>query len=363
MSHSDTPRAPAAAGRLVAAVAFLAGGAAALLVLGFFGLWGYAFTPGPTAERQVMVAPGSSVGGIRRLLAAEGVVPDDRRFEALALLMGVAGRLRAGEYRIPASATPYEVLELLARGDTVLHRITIPEGSTMIEIADWLAAAGIVDRDAFLALCRDAEFCRSLGVAAPSLEGYLFPDTYRFARRSDPRRVITVMVRQGERVWRELTADRPPAMDRHAVLTLASIVEKETGVAAERPLVAGVFLERLRRGMRLQADPTVIYGLGAFSRPLTRRDLEADTPYNTYRYAGLPPGPIANPGRAAIASVLQPRTGYLYFVSRNDGTHEFSATLREHNRAVRKYQRRRNGKSLNKRKRVVRRDDATEAEQ
>ena len=328
-------------GRLLRLGAGMAGGAAALLIVLLFGLWAYAFTPGPAVATRVVVPAGSSVRAIGRQLAAARVLPDDRRFDLLVLLMGAAGSLRAGEYQVPARATPYQVVRILTRGRQVLRRVTLPEGLTMVEIADRLAAAGVIaDRRRFLALCRDPALCRRLGIEASTVEGYLFPDTYHFARRTDPRRVIEVMVRRGEEVWQELTAGRAPELGRHAVLTLASIVEKETGVAGERPLVAGVFLERLRRGMRLQADPTVIYGVGAFGRPLSRQDLADPTPYNTYRYSGLPPGPIANPGRAAIASVLQPRRGYLYFVSRNNGTHVFSKTLREHNQAVRRYQRR-----------------------
>ncbi len=344
MSHSDPAgesRERFPGGGPAAGLALVAGTLAVVTVAALFALWGYAFTPGPPVAVQVEIPAGGGLGTVRHRLAAAGVLPDDRRFDLLAVLMGVSGRLRSGEYLLPAGVTPYGVIGILVRGRQVLRRVTIPEGLTVAEIAGRLAAAGVVaDRHRFLALCRDAALCRRLGIPAGTLEGYLFPDTYSFARHTDPRRVIEVMVRRGEEVWQELTAGQEPDMGRHAVLTLASIVEKETSLPEERPLVAGVFLERLRRGMRLQADPTVIYGVGAFGRPLTRRDLAAATPYNTYRHTGLPPGPIANPGRAAIASVLRPQQGYLYFVSRNDGSHVFSRTLREHNRAVQRYQRR-----------------------
>jgi len=324
-------------------LAFVAGMAAGILILALVLLWGYAFTAGGSNRQQVhvYVPPGAGVGQIRHLLAGQQLVADDARFELLAVLMGVASRLQAGEYAIQAGATPYAILRQMSRGAVRLRRVTIPEGTTVAGIAAIVAGARLGDADDFVALAADRQYINGLGLEVGSLEGYLFPDTYYFPRGIGIKAIITTMVRRGETVWRELHGDQlAGSLSRHQILTLASIVEKETGVPAERPMVARVFLERLQRDMRLQADPTVIYGLGKYGRPLTRQDLRIDNPYNTYVHHGLPPGPIANPGRAAIESVLHPAAAqYLYFVSRNDGTHQFSTTLKEHNRAVRRYQR------------------------
>ncbi len=189
-------------------------------------------------------------------------------------------------------------------------------------------------------------FIESLGLEEDSLEGYLFPDTYSFERGTPLKELLTVMVRRSDAVWKELEKEAgPQSMTRHQIVTLASIVEKETADPSERPLIARVFLERLKRDMLLQTDPTVIYGLQGFSGRLHSKDLKEDHPYNTYLYKGLPPGPIANPGRAALNSVLHPSDQvFLYFVSKNDGTHYFSRTLAEHNRAVRRYQKNESGK-------------------
>ncbi|MFP7753515.1 endolytic transglycosylase MltG [Thermodesulfobacteriota bacterium B35] len=316
---------------------------AALVAGGWF--WSWAHTPLSYDTATVIRIPrGSGVRRITTLLAGAGILDDDLRFPLLARLTGLGGRLRAGEFRLPPGLSPLALLHLLERGEVVRHRVTVPEGWNVRQVASFLAARNWVDADRFLALARDRQFIRSLGLDEAGLEGYLFPDTYVLERgATDERLVLTMMVSRFLAVWKELAKDSHTGLSRHQVVTLASIVEKETAAAAERPLIARVFLNRLARGMRLQSDPTVIYGLAGFDGNLTRRDLRTRTPYNTYVIPGLPPGPICNPGRAALVAVLHPAdSDVLYFVSRNDGTHQFSRTLREHNRAVRRFQRARN---------------------
>jgi UPF0755 protein len=224
------------------------------------------------------------------------------------------------------------------------HPVVIPEGKRATEIADLLAEAGLADRDDFLEVVFDPQSPERLGVEGTSLEGYLFPDTYRFARGLAPSKIAEAMVREFKRVYEGLpAAEAEPVLSMREQVTLASIVEKETGAAHERPLIAAVFLNRLRRGMRLETDPTVIYGIENFDGNLRRVHLQdAGNLYNTYKIRGLPPGPISNPGLDALRAVRQPADSpYLYFVSQNNGTHAFSKTYAEHERAVDRYQRRR----------------------
>jgi len=224
------------------------------------------------------------------------------------------------------------------------YPFTVPEGLTCAEIAARFAAAGFGTAAEFHAACVDPELLARVGLEQGDLEGYLFPETYQWHRGMTAHALVARMVAAMEAVWTPERSQAAQALNltRHQALTLASIIEKETGDTAERAMISGVFHNRLRRGMRLQSDPTVIYGVTPFDGNLTRAHLETDTPYNTYTRAGLPPGPIANPGLASIDAALHPAdTEALYFVSRNDGSHQFSATVEEHNRAVDRYQRRR----------------------
>jgi UPF0755 protein len=293
------------------------------------------------ANPHVLIPPKTSLAGIEKILAENGVIPPGRGFYCLARISRLSQRLQAGEYLFTPGQTPYQILCTLAAGATVRWSVTIPEGASIYQLADILAQGGWGERDLFLKLVRDPEILALHGVRAVSLEGYLFPDTYQLVRGQNPREIIGLMVERGKQVRQELGDLRNNALglSLHEVLTLASIVEKETAAPEERPLIAQVFLNRLRQNMRLQTDPTVIYGLTDFDGNLTRKNLETPTPYNTYQINGLPPGPIANPGRASIVAVLHPASeSYLYFVSKNDGTHYFSRDLAEHNRAVCKYQ-------------------------
>jgi UPF0755 protein len=251
--------------------------------------------------------------------------------------------LKAGEMALDPSQTVWRIIDSLAKGSYKLYPFTVPEGRNIYDIAQMVEAQGFGPAAEFLSLCRDKSFIRSLGLNVDSLEGYLFPETYNFPKSTPLKTIIKAMTATFLKVWEKLEPQaRERALTSHEVVTLASIVEKETGLARERSLIAGVFLNRLARGMKLQTDPTVIYGLlPNFNGNLTSKDLATPTPYNTYVIAGLPPGPIANPGEESLqavirADVMQP---YLYFVSKNDGSHYFSKTLEEHNRMVNKYQR------------------------
>jgi len=325
-----------------------------LFFLGFPLLWlvwigVYAISPGPSSSQEqikVMIPVRSGVSAIEKILAENKVIRDDPRFSMLAVLTGAATKLRAGEYAFEPGKRPLDVIELLKKGKVLYRPVTIPEGTEMAKVAEILTAGGWVEGQRFLDLASDPEFLGELGIAATSLEGYLFPDTYYLSRgQQGETEIIKMMVDNHFQVYDAITENGgiyPMALVHHEIVTLASIVEKETGNPEERALVAGVFLNRLVKGMRLQADPTVRYGLNDTAGPLTQNDLKNPTPYNTYILFGLPPGPITNPGRAAIEAVISPaQTEYLYFVSKDDTSHHFSRTLKEHNKAVSKYRGRR----------------------
>lgn len=253
--------------------------------------------------------------------------------------------LQAGEYRFSGELTTPEVLEKLVRGDIVTYPVTVIEGLSIVETANVLAAAGFGDRDIFLTAMRAPDAIADLDPDAVDLEGYLFPDTYHFAKGTTENQIVDVMVGTFRRLFEEAAAPLRGSDDERSireVVTLASIVEKEAQLDEEREIIAGVYAHRLRRRMPLQADPTVIFALteaGTYDGNLRRVDLKFDSPYNTYVYPGLPPGPIASPGLASLQAAAKPAdVPYLYFVSRNDGSHVFAETLREHNRNVNEWQ-------------------------
>ena len=297
-------------------------------------------------EQFVDIPQGSGPGAIGRRLADAGVIRDLLTFRIEVLRSGEGRRLQAGEYRFDKPMTPKEVVSKLARGDVYLIPLTFREGLTMRDMASLYESKGFGPAAEFVTAASDATPVHDLDPAARDLEGYLFPDTYNMPRHSTAAQLVGRMV---ARFQKELTPDLRAKAERHGLsvrelVTLASIVEKETGKAEERPLVAAVYANRLRIGMGLQCDPTVIYALQRVNRyngNLTREDLQFDSPYNTYRYRGLPPGPIASPGRASLEAAADPPDApYLFFVSRGDGTHVFAATLEEHNRNVYEYQKR-----------------------
>lgn len=296
------------------------------------------------SEVFVEIPSGTGVGSIATRLAEAGVVPDPLTFRLAARLSGGDRRLQAGEYRFADPASPVDIVSRLARGDVYSRGITFPEGLTIAEMAAIFERSGIGTAIDFVAAGQNGAAIGDFDPEAASLEGFLFPDTYALPRSAGAAGAVQVMV---DRFKRAFDADLRAAtvaarMSPREVVTLASLVEKETATPAERPLVAAVYLNRLKRGIPLQCDPTVIYALmkaGRWNGNLTRMDLQMDSPYNTYKYAGLPPGPIASPGRPSMEAVVRPAdVPYLYFVSRNDGTHAFAATLEEHSRNVRRWQ-------------------------
>jgi UPF0755 protein len=317
-----------------------AGAGAALMYMRVHALYpGYS-----SAEQFVDIPQGAGSRSIGERLVAGGVIRDVLTYRAALWMSGKGRQLKAGEYRFDHAMTPLEVIDKLARGDVYVVNVTFPEGLTIAEMAKIFESHGLGPASAFIQAAGNAELVRALDPAARDLEGYLFPETYGLPRRSDAAKLIRLMVSRFEHVFTpEL---RREAEARHMTvrqaMTLASIVEKETARADERPLVAAVYENRTRIGMPLQCDPTVIYALqraGKYTGNLRKDDLQFDSPYNTYRYPGLPPGPIASPGRASIEAAVHPADAdFLYFVSRNDGSHVFARTLDEHNRNVHKYQ-------------------------
>ncbi len=296
--------------------------------------------PLPPDGARLVVREGDTLSAIATRLARLGVIRSALAFRLQARFAGRDRRLQPGEYRFDTPLATTEILDLLATGG-VHSELTIPEGLTVREVAALLERAGYGSAEGFLCVADDPEFLLAAGVPGPQLEGFLFPDTYRLTPVMSQSEILGLMVR---RFHERFDAEHhrkaiARGMSVNEVLTLASIVEKESGVAAERPLIAGVFYNRLRLAMPLQSDPTIIYGIPNFNGDLTRADLARPSPYNTYQISGLPPGPIANPGLAAIDAVLAPAdTPYLYFVSKNDGSHVFAATLAEHNHNVARYQ-------------------------
>ena len=294
-------------------------------------------------SKVVIIPDGSPFQYVATLLEREQLIRSSVAFVLFAKFQSADRKVHAGEYELNPSMTPTEILSKLTNGQVMLHSLMIPEGLTIIQIADAASQQGLTDPGEFLRLAKDREFIASLGVKAETLEGYLYPNTYKFPRPIKARELLVAMV---EQLKQELGPDllvrmQELKMTMHEVLTLASVIEKETGSSDERPEISAVFHNRLKQHIPLQSDPTVIYGLTAFDGNLHKKDLSSLSPYNTYRVQGLPPGPIANPGIQAIRATLYPSDSRsLYFVSRNDGTHEFSATLIEHNKAVEKYQKR-----------------------
>lgn len=296
------------------------------------------------AEVVMEVPVGTSVSALSELLYGQGLVRSAGKFRWLVRFKGAARQIKAGEYQLSTGLRPGELLNKIIRGEVRLHQITFPEGYTLKQMAELLEASKLANAERLVAAATDPPFVRSLGIPAASLEGYLFPDTYRFARGLPVETVLRSFVTMFNQHFGPVQEEqaRKLGFTRHQVVILASVVEKETAAAEERPLIAGVFLNRLRRRIRLQSDPTVIYGLSNFDGNLTRAHLQKDTPYNTYTRRGLPIGPICNPGAASIQAVLNPTSSsYLYFVAKKDGTHHFSTNLVEHNAAVLRHQKRR----------------------
>jgi UPF0755 protein len=324
-----------------------------LFLAGFFLWFGlYFIQPADKAgsKQIIIIEDGTSVRDIAGLLESKGIIKHKVCFLVWSRLKGYSHRLKSGEYNLSPSMSPAGIFNILTRGLIVLHPVTFPEGYSAEQIATTLAQKIKMDKMTFLSLVHDPAILKKYNIPGSSLEGYLYPDTYQFGRRQSPQSVIETMVGRFNGAVSSLkqrVAQSGMTLDK--VVTLASIVEKETGSSKERPVIANVFLNRIKKGMRLESDPTVIYGIRNFNGDLTRDDLKRYSPYNTYVIEGLPPGPISNPGLDSIKAVLYPvETGYLYFVSKNDGTHYFSRTLEEHNRAVLIYQKKQLGVDIDR---------------
>ena len=326
---------------------------------------------GPSGQQiQVTVPSGANFQQVVALLARQRLISGAVAFRLYVNYRGQASKIRAGSYTLPSDITPSRLLEILVHGvPAPTVAVLIPEGRNIIEVAELLSDAKIASKDALLKEMRNRRFLARIGVPGESIEGYLFPDTYKLRAGTPPQEVLTKLNGRAKAVYAELAGKHGAALKwlrkrlawgKHEIVTLASIVEKETGQKHERPLIAGVFLNRMTLNFSprlLQTDPTILYGCTVpVERSAACKKLQGrirrlqlddkDNPYNTYTHVGLPPGPIANPGRAAIEAVFAPqKSKYLYFVSKNDGTHQFSATKAEHEAAVDRYQRRRGGSS------------------
>ena len=303
-------------------------------------LYRFAHRPGVQKTTVFLVNPGDSLQTVSRQLEKLGLVSSPRKFSLIVRIRGLGNRIQAGEYEFQTGETPLGIIKQLINGRVKTYQITIPEGFTMREIGDLLADT--CEENEFNQLIIDLKFIQKWGIKAPNCEGYLFPSTYHYTRNTRCRQLLSLMLKtftgQYQMISDEVT--NPSSYSRHELVTLASIVQKEAGNEEEMPIIAAVLFNRLRKGMRLECDPTVIYGLGKrFDGNLRRKDLKDSSPYNTYRHRGLPPGPICNPGAAALRAVNFPaQVSYLYFVSRNNGSHYFSSTLKEHNQAVNRFQ-------------------------
>ena len=306
---------------------------------------------GPAAE--IVVPPGASTQGIAERLAAAGVIKRPWAFALLVRVRGDDARMKAGRYRFEGPYSLLDIEQKIVEGEVERREVTFPEGRNMFDMAEIAARAGLSEKG-FLTVAKDPALIADLDPQAKTLEGYLFPETYDLKEGSGEAALIAEMVKYSRNLFEELGLPREGRtiagfpLTLREIVTLASIVELETAAPEERPRIAGVFLNRLRIGMRLQTDPTVIYALkleGRYNGNIRKVDLSGDSPYNTYRFAGLPPGPIGSPGRSALNAVLAPETtDALYFVSRNDGTHVFSKRLSDHERAVDEFQRRRSAR-------------------
>jgi UPF0755 protein len=318
----------------------------ALGLIGYAGIRVYTFLSTPpnqqAVEKIVVIERGMSLRLVAERLEQNGVITDKNLFMILARLSRNGKSIKAGEYKFTISMLPTEVLEILQEGKIFFRTATIPEGYTIFQIAELLDTLGFVDKETFLRLAFDKQVASELNIEADNLEGYLFPNTYNIHRGMTEEELIREMVKE---FWQVMTPDlqeeiRQKGFTIHEIVTLASIIEKEARVGDERELIAAVYHNRLKINMKLDSDPTVIYGIENFDGNLTKNDLKNDSPYNTYKHRGLPPGPIANPGKASILAAIRPaNVKYLYFVAKNDGTHEFSVNYQEHLRAVWKYQR------------------------
>lgn len=314
---------------------------AAFLYLDLMKFADYPSNPEQSKTAVVVINPGQQFKTIPVYLHQLGILKQPFKFGIYARIKHLDKRIKAGEYMLSSAMSPKEILHKFVSGKVHLYKVTIPEGYSLNQIAAVVAGTGLATEEAFMKAVYDADLVHSFGINADSFEGYLFPDTYYFSKGIPVEKIIAAMVNRFHSQFKPEWKERAEKIgfSIHEIVTLASVIEKETGAPSERSVISSVFHNRLKKKMRLESDPTVIYGIEGFDGNLTREHLNTQTPYNTYRNRGLPPGPIANPGFAAIESALYPDdTSFLFFVSKGDGSHKFSTTISEHNSAVRKYQ-------------------------
>lgn len=297
--------------------------------------WFFNSAPRNMQGETITVRPGMNLYQVAYFLKQKNIITSASFFYIMGRIIN-ATDVKAGNYRIHDGESSLSILIKITRGKFVTKKITIPEGFTIYDIARVLAEHDICNEGDFLYWAQSPSFLATIGIHAPSAEGYLFPDTYVIPENTDPRDIIIRLVNQTKKVIHDIGESiEVQYSNLHKILTIASLVEKEAKINSERPLIAAVFYNRLTLKMKLDCDSTIQYGLKKFGKRLTYDDLASDTPYNTYKYAGLPPTPICNPGKRSILAALNPaNVPYLFFVARNDGSHYFSKTLAEHNRAV-----------------------------
>ncbi len=316
-----------------------------LLVWGISGVFYYQVSI-PAGESTdsiaISIAPGATLKQISNNLESHNLIRSASAFRLLANIRKKQTHIQAGEYELSQSMLPTDILKTITSGKTILHPVTIPEGYRIKEIAELLSKKILIDKEIFIKESRDRDLIQTLDINSDTLEGYLFPETYHFSKHTSEKKIIQTMLNTfKQKIASQAILDQVEnsKMSMHEIITLASLIEKETGKNEERKHISSVFHNRLKKNMRLQTDPTVIYAIEEFDGNIRKKDLNIDSPYNTYRHKGLPPGPIASPGIESIVAALNPtNTNHLYFVSRKDGSHHFSSNLEEHNRAVKKYQ-------------------------
>lgn len=334
--------------KIIAFLSVLTVALTVLISLFSYNLYTYYNSPAGenNAEKIFVVKPGQGFSSVTAKLVREKLIVSPEKFKIVGALTGDDKKVKAGEYLFSMSMSPRQIITLLKKGKVHLYKMTVPEGYNIYQVAEVVANSGFGLKDDFIIAAKNAKLMAKNGLpdSAETFEGYLFPDTYSFPRGVKHSEIIRVMYDRFRSVYKTEWTQRARKMGftRHEIITLASIIEKETGDARERPVISSVFHNRLKKRMRLETDPTVIYGIKNFDGNITKKHLREKTPYNTYRMRGLPPGPIANPGIKAIEAALYPAdTDYLFFVSKKDTTHQFSTNIRDHINSVRKYQLRR----------------------
>lgn len=318
--------------------------------VGLYYLWEFVKeTPSLDHEEKIVYIPkGSSVSTISNILKQNGIITDPLKFRYYIKFKGLSSNLRAGEFRFYSDMTPDDVLDVLISGEEVTYKVTFPEGYNMKDMSKAIKVIPFLNGEVFLELAKDKMSAEKFDIDAPNLEGFLFPATYELRRGQKELDLIAMMVKEFKRHWTKNWSARAEelSMTQIEVITLASIVEKETGDPEERSLVSSVFHNRLKKKMKLESDPTIIYGLPNYDGDIHKSDIRYPHPWNTYVIPGLPPSPIANPGSSAIVATLYPeKTKFLYFVAKGDGAHTFSVTFAEHSEKVQEYQVRRKRRS------------------